>query len=483
MPRRLAGALVALFAGCAVAAAEDNPWPERTAVDLQFMHDTLAADHPGPAIDPAFAARLDSALAEGLAAARSADSVTAYIYLLMAYANALPDNHLEIWGARDNPEWASVPRPPTLYPGFITAWRNGAYRVRAAADAGEVRDGMAVVSCDGRTADALAAANIFRFQGRAEQPADPMRFAPLLFVDQGQPGFVRPERCSFDDAGRTVTAALRWRETSFREIGQAYADATFGTPPPFGATRLGDGGLWIALPTFVAGQIAAEDAAAVQAMLRDGRDAPYVVFDLRGNGGGSSFFADGFAMALFGEDYVRTWQRIESGGRAPDLVRASPGNRAYFAGAGTDDDPGARAYFEILVAAIDAALAAGEPVAALGGPTPEAGIDMPPAPYAGQVFLLTDGAAFSSTLLFIDTVLGYPDAVLVGWPTRAHGLYGELRQVRLPSGWASLAFSTKAFMGRGVEADLAIVPQIPWDGEIGDTPALQAWIHGLAEGR
>ncbi len=466
----------------AAPASADNPWPERATEDLRFIHDMVAESHPGPALDPGFAALLDDTLPAAERMAANIDDLSGYIYLLSAYVNALPDHHLSVWGARDHPEWNSAPRAQTAYPGFITAWRNGRFEVRGAPFFGPVKNGWLLVSCDGMTPEELAAANIFATVGDPAQPADWGRHGPYLFVDQGQPGFVRPEACVFDGAPSDAPVPLPWYEVSMRDLWEDANAAAFGTPPQAGARTLPDGGLWVSLPSFDPGVLTQDMATPIGAALEAGRSAPYVVFDLRGNSGGSSFMADGFAAALLGLDWVNAQRAAGARGEAPDLVRASAGNRDWFVNfrtrlVGNGGNAGTIAYLDGLIAAIDAALANGEDLAMLGGGQPATGrTELPDPAYDGRVFALTDGNAFSSALLFIDLVLLYPRAEQIGWPTRAHGLYGELRQVPLPSGWAVLGFSTKAFMARGENAEQPFLPPEPWQGEISDTAALEAWV-------
>jgi hypothetical protein len=249
-------------------------------------------------------------------------------------------------------------------------------------------------------------------------------------------------------------------------------------PPALGARRLADGGLWVSLPSFVAEQVPEATADQIRAAIAGARDAPYLVFDVRGNGGGNSILADSFAAAAFGEDWVGGERSMDNLTMPAAYLRASEGNRAYFAATRDRTSGGTAAYFDLLVSAVDTAMSAGEPLATLGGagPLAEQGPTFESL-YGGQVFVLTDSNGFSSTLLFIDLLLRHPDARHVGWPTRSHGTYGELRQEKLPSGWAYLAFSTKAFGG---QAGIGMIPSELWHGEIADTPALEAWIAELA---
>lgn len=472
-------AVVLGLIGTLAAAAEEPDWAALAAQDLQAMHDAIAADHPGPVLDPAFGDRLETGLAAGLAQAPRAETLSHYLYLLVEFANALPDRHLGVWGNRDHPQWADVRRDDTLFPGFVLSWRRGGIVVAAAFDADAPPAGARLVECDGLDALDLARRNALRFDGDAASQADLVRAVPAMTVDQGQLDFLRPAQCRFALDGAERTYALAWRPVRFRALQPALAAAAFGEAPAMGAQDLPGGVLWLSIPTL---DPQGDDAAAFDAMrarLAAPQGLARIVFDLRGNGGGSSFLARGLAAALYGEAAV-AWgeRRLRTG--EPDAIRASDKVRAHFqalrdAMGAFPSDQATASYLDAALAAIDAAMAAGEPLARLGRRGPPTDEPRPQAAFDGQVVVVVDGRAFSSALLFVDLLRAVDDVVVVGWPTRAHGLYGEVRDMPLPSGWASFAVSTKAFLGSAVARPTGLEPDILWDGEIADTAGLQAF--------
>ncbi|MCB9946412.1 MAG: hypothetical protein H6842_01140 [Rhodospirillaceae bacterium] len=483
MRRYWGAALLAIACGIGPAAGQEPDWPALARQDLQAIHDVLDRDHPGPVIDPDFRRRLDGGLDSALARAGRVADITQYLYLLIEYANALPDAHLSVWGNRQNPQWAGVHRGATLYPGFVAAYRGGDILVGASLETGAPGTGLRLLGCGGDDAGGLAVANALRFQGDASLAADWVRAVPLMFLDQGQLDFRRPPSCRFLTAAGVEEIALHWRPVRFAAVQPFLAAAGFGDPPPLGGLWIADDTLWISLPTLEPSGPAVQAMDDLRAMVAQAPAGARIVFDLRGNAGGNSFLARGFAVALYGEPLV-AWgeQRLYSG--IPDAVRASPGNRAHFQqfrdalGTTRPDDPGLARYLDTLIAGIDAALAAGQPLADLGRPSKPVRTDPPPSAHDGQVIVVIDGRVFSSALLFVDLLQAIDDVTLVGWPTRAHGLYGEIREVALPGGWAWVSVSTKAFLSRAGGGG-AVEPDIPWDGEIADTPGLQRWVLSL----
>ncbi|MCB9959233.1 MAG: hypothetical protein H6843_11575 [Rhodospirillaceae bacterium] len=479
--RRLPAAAAAWCLAALPAAAVEPDWTALAAQDLAAIHDTLAADHPGaaPGFDPAFAA----ALAAPLPDTSDVHDVSAYIFSLSAYANTFPDRHLGVIANRGHADWAVPVRPETVWPGFVTAWRDGRAVVRGAAGDAPP-EGAELLACDGRPLADLAAVNVFRFWGNAGEPADWYGRLPLMMVDQGQPGMLRPAACRFRlPSGGETELPLVWQPFSWRSQGNALDAAGFGARPAFAARIFAPSAAWVSLPTF---DPSAEELPAVEALIADlGRFGPsdILVIDLRGNGGGSSFLAERALRALFGEATFAWMQRSAMAGQVDRAaLRASPGNLEHFRAmavrAEAMGDAATAAYAGDLADRLAAAMAAGEPLAAIegAGPAPAAG-PQPAAVTPGQVFVVVDGRVFSSALLALDWLAAFPGARIVGWPVQPHGLYGEIRQVALPSNWAMLVFSTKAFLGR---ADDPVALDAQWPGEIADTPALERWILDLA---
>lgn len=473
----------ALLSLVTTAAAAEPDWPTLAAQDLHAMHDILAADHPGPVLDPEFDVALQVGLEAGLSEAKRAETLTHYLYLLIEYANRLPDRHLGIWGERSHPQWAEVRRDDTVFPGFVTGWRRGGIVVSASLDAGAPPEGARLLDCDGIDAGALAARNALRFDGDPSSEADRVRAIPSMMVDQGQLDFLRPQRCRFVIDGAEREIDLAWRPVRFRTLQPSLAQAAFGDPPGLGASELPGGVLWLSIPTLdpQGGEIEAIEA--MRARLAASSGVSRIAFDLRGNSGGSSFLARSLAVALYGEALV-AWgeRRLDTG--EPDAIRASAAVRAHYQTLrdSLDSAPTDRAtasYLDAALAAIDTADVAGEPLARLGGRALPSDEPRPPAAFEGTVIVVIDGRVFSSALLFVNLLRIIDDVTLVGWPTRAHGLYGEVREVRLPSGWASMSVSTKAFLSTAVARPVGIDADIRWDGEIADTGALQAWVAAL----
>jgi hypothetical protein len=225
---------------------------------------------------------------------------------------------------------------------------------------------------------------------------------------------------------------------------------------------------------------------AAKAKAAELRAAPYVVFDVRGNGGGGDHYARELAEAIYGMAYVeaKLGPADSAGGGCDSAFRATEGNiRSISADAErfrkTGDAEGAD-YYDKAVAAMKAAQTAGH---ALTGPATckakaqngsQRGASLMP----GSVYLLTDAACFSSCIEAAQffTKLG---AIQIGQTTGADTHYAEVGEITLPSGLAT--FSTlRAIMPDHPHAVGPYVPAILYDGDMNDTAALEKWVAGLA---
>ena len=480
-------AALLLAIGAFESLAQEPNWPALARQDLQAIHDVVEADHPGPEIDPLFRARLEDGLDGAMASADRVADLTQYLYLLIEYANGLPDHHLAVWGNHQHPHWTAASRPETFGPGFVASYRGDAIVVSAMLGVGVPPLGAELVGCGDHDADWLLHRNALRFQGDGALPADRVSGAPLMFLDQGQLDMVRPARCRFLVDGGEQAFDLAWTPARMGWLQPLLAAAAFGNPPQIGGRWVADDLLWISLPILAPSGAGVEAVEELRQMVDAAPADADIVFDLRGNGGGNSFLARGFAVALYGEPLV-AWGEGQLYSGIPDAMRASPANREHFQsfrdalGGSRPDDPGLARYLDTILAALDTAIAAGEPLAHLGEPSEPVRTDPPPSEHYGQVFVIIDGRVFSSALLFVDLLRAIDDVTLVGWPTRAHGLYGEIRQLALPSGWAWMSLSTKAFLSAAPGRRGAIEPDLVWDGEIADTAGLEAWVLSLAQG-
>lgn len=451
-------------------------WHGLTTLDVQAAYSLLERDHPATAPeagDPKFGAVLRAAYARALTRAAQVSSYDGYIATLGELANSMGDGH--IWSYSTH-----VPRE-VRWAGIIAALHGRSWVV-AVDDpqvTGSELKGARLVECDGRPVDSLAR-EVLHYMTDVNVEAMLALRAPWLLIDQGNPFLAPPKACTFERAGRTVTLSLHWQRISRSELIQhhwyrPYGQAGFGV-------RSSGRGYWVAIQELGAAAQAVVDAVASQAARIQA--APYVVVDVRGNGGGDDHYMRVLAEELYGKAHVDAILGPYDTPGCPEVYRASADNIAALAAEAQvyrseGDLYGANAYFR-AVKQMRAAMAAGR---TLTGPATcpagkAAGRSVPPSRLRGRVFLLTDVACFSSCINGVELFrrLG---ATQIGQVTGADTHYFEVREIVLPSGLAT--FSTLQALS---PHDPAVIgpfkPTIEYDGDMADTASLERWVSKLA---
>jgi hypothetical protein len=456
-------------------------WRQLAQGDVDAGHRLLAEDHPGAAPeanDAAFRRRLAEAHAEARRRAAEVVSFEGYAATLRGFAAAMADKHIaaDLLVVPEQMNWA----------GLVVARRGNDWIVAREEEAVDESPlgGSRLVSCDGVGAEAFAERRLGGFRAIWSIPAQQIEAAPYLFIDDGNPFLTRPAACIFERGGQRREVALRWRSTEWSRLEPRLRAAARRGAAGFGVRRSG-AGYWIALQSL--GEDAAPVVEAVRAQAADMRRAPWVVLDMRGNGGGNSAYGSFILDALLGRAASRGEQVV---GCNP-VWRASPRNIAVLRSIADrpNDQLGAgatvywRAQHRRAVEAAAAGRALSGPPACGATAAAEAGEGPRRRPrgslFSGRLIVLTDHVCFSSCVL-VTSAFRRLGALHVGEATDAMTRYFEVRSDELPSGLA--AFSTLQALSPSSPAQIGpFVPDRLYDGNIADTAALEAWVAGLAQ--
>lgn len=459
------------------AQAQDNAtahWRALTQMDVEAAHKLLVDNHPAATHtvdDPAFMAALRGAYADARAHALKVTNYPGYVATLGAFANAMGDGHI----------WSHPLYVPNIiqWAGIMTAKR-GSNWIVASEDqtiAGDDIVGTRIVSCDGVAVDDFARDTLGRYQRVWSVEAMRVLAAPRLLVDEGNPFVKRPSACVVEQNGAQRAIMLHWKNISRAAFVASIKGVT--GKAGYGIRRVGSG-TWISIETLgVQAQAVIDAAKAQQEQLRN---APYVVVDVRGNGGGDDDYGRKLADILYGHDYAVS--RIGQGGddaacqpvwrASPENIKAVDAEAQVFARTG--ETMGAKEYSEAVIAMRKALQAhrelTGNPTCVPPQSTPIAA--NAPSLMRGRVILLTNSVCFSSCI----NVAGFfrqLGATLVGQTTGADTHFSEVREITLPSSLST--FSTL----QAIESDLPravgpYAPDVPYNGDISDTAALEKWI-------
>jgi hypothetical protein len=477
--------MLALWLVALPACAQETPpvnWRQRTLDDIGAIDRAVREVHPGMA-DPA-SPNLAADWAENVRAARlRADDVTsraAWAGTLRILVNTLRDSHAVI---RIAPQ---QPAPSVWWTGYAVEHIAGRWYLRPVevpeAPAGELR----LLRCGQRPIETVAASQLDLTVTNWEVVANRSIAGARLLVDNGNPFMRRIAECTVLVDGRAErNIAFTWRQTDAAALAAALG--------PYQRRRTGqtrfvldwqaDGSAWLSIPSFTDSQ----GNAALRAAVTRERDrllrAPYIVLDVRGNGGGNSQLGTLLSAALWGAGSVipepapARPKRWRASRQLIDAMRATRTAQA--------NNPELVAFVDGALPAIESALRRGEALV----PDPGVAADnarrerrRPRPARTGPVFILTDGGCGSSCILFVNEVRRM-GARQIGDPTDRNTVYGE-QWVRtpLPSGEADL-FLPSAVYG-WAERDLGGgPPDSQWTGTATDEAGLRAFIAAQARRR
>lgn len=352
--------------------------------------------------------------------------------------------------------------------------------------------GAELVGCDGRLPERLVDEDVLPYTA----PIPPSQRDWTLLPELAHPAMssLQHRSCTFHLVdGSDIDLPQR-----YRSVGQAGMQAIWSNLPYSSLPRvddfrlLADRTLWIRAGDF---QLDAAGEAHLADMLKRLANLPpprRIVFDARGNGGGSSNTGDRiFEAATGGLVYdqegldkmprTQAWWRVSS-----QAIAAREGMIRQLEMARGKDDPEALDARD-LEAHMREALTRGERWMAQGEGTPlltPAELERRHAHlvrFAGQVALLTDGNCFSACLDFADRVRAVPGAIHLGETTGFDSVYIDIGAIKLPSG-NSLVLPLKVWRNRMRGNDQPWVPHVPLRVTgVGDA-ALQAEVLAALDG-
>jgi peptidase S41-like protein len=463
-------------------------WRDLTLADVDAAYGIIARNHPAAAVaagDSAFRQRLESARVAAQGRAREVASYEGWLATLRAFAVAFDDPHISL-GTR-------LSLGTIRWPGFVVARRGDSTLVasRDTTDTDAPAPGAVLVTCDGVSADQYGRTRLGVFRGTWDVASQRVRTTPFLLVDDGNP-FLPPARaCVVRDGGREREIQLRWRNVGTTVLQERLRDASPVGSAGFELRRTGDG-WWIGIQSL--GGRVQDVLDSVNARVAELRAAPWVVVDVRGNGGGNSEWANRLAVLLVGQGRTAAamsrGERELSSGFCGSSWRASADVEQTIEGYIRDMGPRLgesstnqwrRELDSIRVARQQGRDLAPAPRACAPATQAAAVPALPEALMKGRLVLLTDHACFSSCLM-LAALFRAIGALHVGEGTDFSTRYMEVRGFPLPSGLATFATLQKAGFGMPMRLG-PFEPEMPYPGRIDDTRALEAWISSVVRTR
>ena len=475
---RRCAVILSLVMTCAAGAgaAPTTDWAAIAKTDFQFTVDTFRKQHAGIAAgELSVVAPFEAGTRLGQAEAATVRTEQDYLRLMQRFISAFGDPHTGIDLHLQTRGWT----------GLVLDQAAGGYRVvwsepgwpNALPPAGAIAQ-----QCDGVWTGTYLQTRVAPFMNRSvEYAATFSTLARQMMLDLGL-GWT-PQQCVFtlpDGSRKRYDLPLHAVPA---QLGREQVDAVLAhhraAAKPVGVTPLGADKHWVGMPDFNG----ARSGAAYSALYPQLAALPksgWIVFDLRGNGGGDSSWGNRALRALYGEAYAE--QLSAAGGTAKYLVAnaASAALLKHYIDAPEFADSKADNQRDLL--AVQTAMQAGAKLALVSGDAKAATLTDPtwPRPHGPRIAAVIDRSCFSSCMNFLQQLQASGDSIVLGEPTIGYSPFGEITTVALPSGRGTLRVPTAWFKTAQATRE-PFVPDIPYPGNMADDAALMAWVNATLD--
>lgn len=239
---------------------------------------------------------------------------------------------------------------------------------------------------------------------------------------------------------------------------------------------------WISLPTFFPNNDEQKILQDIIANMSSMRSYKLIIFDVRGNGGGSSYWGKTIVEHLFGQAYVKIMCEYVERHVYVDW-RASKKNIDYLNqlhplfetqyGINGEVTQWLTSTINSLQQAYDQGLLLYSDKKAVHNDIVQT-INVIDNPVKAKIIVITDKGCGSACLNFIDYLKAMEhDVVLFGQTTGADTLYMEIQTVDLPSKKGTFCFPMKVYRNRPRGNNVSFFPDVLYDGDMHDTANLQ----------
>jgi hypothetical protein len=488
--RALAGVLCLAMLGVAHA-APDAPavpatadWTAIARQDFNFAVDAIRTRHAGSvASQPSVTIPLAAGTRAGLPEADAVRSEQDYLRLMMRFIAGFGDPHTGIdlhlkvrgWtglvidqvGGADSGKMRGQYRVVWSEPGWPTPLPPA---------------GSAVQSCDDVWPGTWLQMQVAPYMNRSvEYGATFSSLARQTMFDRGL-GWT-PSQCVFvlpDGSRKRFALPLR---SVPGEVAQARLDAIQpryrASAKPVGITTLAPDKRWVGMPDFNG----ARSGAAYEAMYPQLAALPtsgWVIFDLRGNGGGDSSWGSRALRALYGEALAR--QLGEAGSASKYLIADANSIQVLKRYIAAPEFASSKVENEADLAKVEAAMRAGDRMALVAGKADAVAAPfIVPRPHGPRIAAVIDRDCFSSCMNFLQQLKSMEGTVVLGEPTLGYSPFGETARHDLPSGRGALFIPSALFKTAEATRE-PFVPDYPFDGSMADGEALQKWVNATLDG-
>lgn len=450
-----------------------HPWQQMAKMDLAEIKQTIELHHVGPVdpLNPDYQVWLQQGYQQAIKKVTKIKTYSDYLLVLQFYIDGFSDGHIALS--------SYLERSYYYWPEFVAELKGDALTVSYVKNHNlNIMVGDRINSCDNQAIQSLLQDRVLNYHGIDGIDAEPSRHANKLFFTSVNQFHSLLKSCEFTRDGSTFSEKINWqriKRSDWQQVAEQKVTANFEL------VEFANNKYRISLPSFnLAGQeqgiqLLLEQIEKQQQQLLK---ADAIVFDMRGNQGGSSGWAVKVVDTLFGENTAMRADKISYQGvdwRVSDENIESQQQWADYWLKQEGKDGQRAQYYHSLVSQLRQAKEDGKPLMYRQRPqrerAPLTTKDIPP-----QVYLFTDHGCFSACLDMADIVMSMPNAIHLGLATMADAVYIDNRSIRLPSGNGRFSFSMKAYRGRYRGHNQPYIPSVVYPSNDMSSQAVDAWL-------
>jgi hypothetical protein len=448
-------------------------WNAAGQQDMQFAIDTIRSSHAGAVSGQLdVIASLEAGGRGGMIEAANVRTEQDYRRAMVRFINGFGDPHTGIRLRLKIQAWT----------GIVLDRVDGQYRVIWSEPNWPQplppRDAT-VQSCDGVWIGTYLKSNVAPFINHSlEYATTASEVARQSMFDLGL-GWT-PRQCAFmlgDGSSRHYDLPLRAvadgiGDERIEQVRKQYA----AKGRPVGLYPLAAAMHWVAMPDFNGG-ISAAGYEKLYPQLAALKKSNWVVFDLRGNGGGDSSWGNRALQALYGKEYGERLGDTAAYSKLLIADQATVG--VYQRYASLPEYAASKGEFENTLHKLETAIRGGEKMAQVEGGTREKAAalvaQVRKRPGGPRVAAVIDRGCFSSCMNFVQQISSMADTVLLGESTLGYSPYGEINRFNLPSGNGSITLPSAIYTAFQATRE-PFMPDLSYPGNMADEPALMRWV-------
>ncbi len=440
----LISSIILSFCLLAIRAQKSSSWKSIFQKDLKIIYDTLQENHPGFYDDqnPKFKEWLNDGYQQALNKLDGISSFADYIYGLRLFVNGFKDGHLRIQFDKS--------LLPAEWPGFCIGYQKGKFIV-VHSDKKDIPLGAELISCDDESPIAWLKKNVLSFIDARNIEASIFVMAPYLSLWEGTVFVARPKKYIFKTNSGSQEAGPAWQKIS---IADYFSKLPKNPQQKASIKELGINQVWISIPSFYP-QTPKEEDCLNNLISSISHYASYdlVIFDVRGNGGGNSYYGSMMLKNLYGEEYYNTTLKKLHDKKYVEW-RASQGNIDYLKKLLIKLE---KQFGQSEIVSVFSDTISGMQKSQLMGNLFYKAMNSSKGteelhhirkPLHARIIAITDNYCASACLNFLDELFTLDSVIHIGLATNADTNYMECRDVKLSSSLVTLHFPIKVFRNR-----------------------------------